>query len=420
MAALLDLGADEEILKQSLNSLLVDGYEIEIKRASKCGIDACSFDVILDSEKEHTHSHNDEHSHDHGHSHEHSHEHGEHHHHEHHNHSHTHDNEHDESNHHHHPHEHRNIVDIESIIDNSKITENAKVISRNIFGYVARAEAIAHGLNINEVHFHEVGAVDSIVDIVAVAVCIDNLGIDKVAVSTIYEGQGYVKCQHGVIPVPVPAVVNIAKEGDMAIRITENRGEMITPTGMAIATALKTEKSLPESYQIKKIGIGAGKKDFRNANILRAMIIESETPYEKMYVLETNIDDSTAESMAFTLDILLANGANDAFFTSIYMKKNRPASMLSVICCEENITKMEDIIFANLSTIGIRKTICERTVLPRKFEKIKTSYGEITFKICTHNDKKYAYPEFEEVKKLCIERELPFDVTYCKIKAEGN
>lgn len=404
VSALLDLGADEKVLCEALESMLVDGYKIEIKRRMKCGIDACAFDVILEENLNHKHS---EHHHKHD---EHHHEHSEHHH------------KHDEHHHKHseHHHEHRNIKDVEKIIDNSNITENAKNLAKEIFGFVARAEAKAHAVDINDVHFHEVGAIDSIVDIVAVAVCIDNLGINKVAISTIYEGQGYVKCQHGVIPVPVPAVVNIAQEKGMAIRITENRGEMITPTGMAIASALKTEEKLPENYIIKKIGIGSGKKDFKNANILRAMIIEVESSTNKMNVLETNIDDCTGEALSYTMEKLLCSGANDVFFTPIYMKKNRPATMLSVICTDEKISEMEDIIFSNLSTIGIRKSICERSTLQREIKKIETSLGSIDFKICTYNGKKYAYPEYEDVKKLCLCKNLDFDKIYCQLKTEGN
>lgn len=392
VGALLDLGADSEVLRQALDSLHVDGYHIHIGRTQKCGIDACSFDVILDHEHHHHHEHTHEHHHEH--------------------HDHTHE--------HHHHHEHRNISDIQGIIAQSDLTQRAKDLANHIFGYVARAEAIAHGLPIQEVHFHEVGAIDSIVDIVAVAVCIDNLNIQKVAVSTIYEGQGYVKCQHGVIPVPVPAVVNIAKEANMALRITDNRGEMVTPTGMAIAAALKTESSLPESYTIVNIGLGAGKKDFKQANLLRAMIIEADVAPETIWTLETNVDDCSGEALSFTMEELLKKGANDVFFTSIYMKKNRPATLLTVLCQQGDILLMEDILFIHLTTIGIRRYPCHRTVLPRTIQTLDTSYGKITFKICTHKGKTVAYPEYEDVKALCLAQNLPFDQTYHQLKAQGN
>ena len=238
VSALLDLGADQEVLKKALESLKVEGYEIEIGRREKCGIHACSFDVIL---KEEEHQHHE----------------------------------------HRHHHVHRNIKDIYEIIDNSQISDKAKNLSKKIFHVVAKAEAKAHGIPIEEVHFHEVGAIDSIIDIVATAVCLDNLNIQEVAVSELYEGVGHVKCQHGILPVPVPAVVNIVMDNALSIKTTGIQGEMVTPTGAAIAAAIKTKDALPSSYKIKNIGIGSGKKDFPKANILRAYIIEDDGKKKK-------------------------------------------------------------------------------------------------------------------------------------------
>lgn len=269
VAALLDLGVDEDVLKNALDSLKLDGYNIKIGRTSKCGIDACDFDVILDSEEHHRDHHDHEHKDHHTHSHDHEH-----------NHDHTHEHSHEQEHHHDH-HEHRNIIDIYKIIDESGISNRAKTISKKIFDIVAIAESKAHGLPVEEVHFHEVGAVDSIVDIVAVAVCLDELGIEEVVVSDIYEGSGHVRCQHGIIPVPVPAVVNIAMDNSLTLKITDAKGEMVTPTGAAIVAAIKTRDYLPESYKINKIGIGAGKKDFEKANILRAYIIEDSQDVKK-------------------------------------------------------------------------------------------------------------------------------------------
>lgn len=241
VSALLDLGVDQEVLKKALESLNVGGYKIEIGRRQKCGIDACVFDVILEGEEHH--------------------------------HEHTHD----------HHHVHRNIKDIYEIINHSQITDRAKTLSKKIFEVVAKAEAKAHNLPIEEVHFHEVGAVDSIVDIVATAVCIDKLGITEVVVSELYEGRGHVHCQHEILPVPVPAVVNIAIEHALNMKITDVQGELVTPTGAAIAAVLKTKDFLPASYKIKNIGIGSGKKELPKANILRAYIIEENNDKKKLY-----------------------------------------------------------------------------------------------------------------------------------------
>ena len=269
VAALLDLGADQQVLMEGLESLNLPGYQLKIGRVKKNGIDACDFDVILD-EPEHHHDHDHEHHHDHDHDHEHHHDHEHEHHHDH-EHEHHHDHEHEH--HHHHDHVHRNIGDIFAIIDQSKISDRAKQTAKDIFRIIAAAESKAHGIAEDQVHFHEVGAVDSIVDIVSAAICLDNLDITEAVVSDLYEGCGYVHCQHGLMPVPVPAVVNIAADNALRLRLTQTRGEMITPTGAAIAAYLSKGGKLPESFVIEKIGLGAGKKDFATANILRAFLI---------------------------------------------------------------------------------------------------------------------------------------------------
>ena len=279
VAALLDLGADQQVLMEGLESLNLPGYQLKIGRVKKNGIDACDFDVILDEPEhhhDHVHEHHHDHDHEHHHDHEHDHEHEHHHDHDHehhHDHDHEHHHDHDHEHHHHHDHVHRNIGDIFAIIDQSKISDRAKQTAKDIFRIIAAAESKAHGIAEDQVHFHEVGAVDSIVDIVSAAICLDNLDITEAVVSDLYEGCGYVHCQHGLMPVPVPAVVNIAADNALRLRLTQTRGEMITPTGAAIAAYLSKGGKLPESFVIEKIGLGAGKKDFATANILRAFLI---------------------------------------------------------------------------------------------------------------------------------------------------
>lgn len=250
VAALIDLGADYEALSDTLSSLPVSGFKTEISRIKKSGIDACDFNVILDNNHE-----NFDHDMDYlyGSAHEFNHNH---------------------SNSHHHHHEHRNLKDILEIIDNSNLTDRAKNIASNIFTILAKAEAKAHGTDINNVHFHEVGAIDSIVDIISIAFCIDNLNISDVIVSELYEGRGTVRCQHGILPIPVPAVANIAADNNIKLHITNCNGEYVTPTGAAAVAALKTHSHLPKSFTIKSIGLGAGKREQEMAGILRAMLIE--------------------------------------------------------------------------------------------------------------------------------------------------
>jgi uncharacterized protein (TIGR00299 family) protein len=310
-------------------------------------------------------------------------------------------------------HEHRNLFDINVIIDQSDITVNAKTIAKKIFHIIAVAEAKAHAKSLEEVHFHEVGAIDSIVDIVAAAICLDNLNIKNVVVSELYEGTGQIKCQHGLLPIPVPAVVNIAAEHHLPLHITSVKGELVTPTGAGIVAAIRTMDVLPKEMTIQKIGLGAGKRSYENASgILRAMLIEDTTTeasfepsssVDKIWVLEANIDDCTGEALAYAMELLFQNGAKDVYYTPIYMKKNRPAYLLGVICGEEHITTLEGIIFTNTTTIGIRRHEAVRTKLDRVQKVVATPSGDALVKVCTYQNQNFFYPEYESIKTLCNE-----------------
>lgn len=446
VGALLDLGADRKVLEDALASLGVDGYHLHFGTTEKCGIKAYDFDVHLEYEEHdhhHDHEEHDHHDHDHevhdhedhSHSHVHVHEDGPEHIHEHsheacaehvhehshetcadHDHDHTHgDHDHPHTHDHMHPHTHRNLYDIYTIIDRLQSSDKVKQLARRIFEIVAEAESKAHGLPIEQVHFHEVGAIDSIVDIISTAVCLDNLGIEKVIVSPLAEGQGYVRCQHGTLPVPVPATANIAQAYGLKLRFTETPGEMVTPTGAAIAAALNTGASMPKNYRIVKIGIGAGNKDFDHANILRAMLIEEEEEEKTdgLELLETNLDDCTGEALGYTMNLLLKAGANDVWYTPIYMKKNRPAYMLSVLCRESSRETMEDIIFTHTTSIGIRRFPAERTALERRKIQVETVYGSADVKVCSYKGKNYCYPEYDSVSGLCDkQKDIDFNTVY--------
>ncbi|MGN0203015.1 MAG: nickel pincer cofactor biosynthesis protein LarC [Coprococcus sp.] len=298
--------------------------------------------------------------------------------------------------------------------------EHVKELAKKMFMIVAEAESKAHGLPIDQVHFHEVGAIDSIVDIISVAVCVDNLGVDDIVVSELYEGSGHVRCQHGMMPVPVPATANIVAANHLPMKITDAQGEMVTPTGAAIAAALRTSDRLPENYHLVKIGLGAGKKDFPKANVLRAMLLEAtegtaegvQGTGEDIWKLESNIDDCSGEVLGYTMDRLLAAGARDVYYLPIYMKKNRPAYMLGVLCTRDMIEKMEEIIFSETTTIGIRKYPVERTILKRRAAKAKTVYGAVELKICEKDGNIYRYPEYESVKEVCEAAGVPFKIVY--------
>ena len=404
VGALLDLGADKIVLENALNSLPIDGFEIKISRVSKSGLDACDFDVRLDEDN---HDHDMKYLHGEGHIHvQHHHNHGEEDSHEHiHHHediNHTHSHEHKHEHHHGHGHSHRNLSQILDVIDHAEITTNAKKIASDIFTILAKAEAKAHGVSIEEVHFHEVGAVDSIVDIVAVAVCIDNLNINEVIVSPLYEGTGFIRCQHGVIPVPVPAVCEIVRDNDIDLKITNYEGEFVTPTGAAIVAAIKTSDKLPDKFTIEKIGTGAGKREYEKAGILRAMLIkDTSSKSHSIYKLESNIDDCSGEALGYVVEKLLSEGARDVHFIPVFMKKNRPAYQLNVICREEDIEKFEQIIFEETTTIGIRKQKMEMTMLKTEIKIIDTSLGKAQVKICDFKNEKRIYPEYNSIVEIC-------------------
>ena len=419
VGALLDLGADRQVLENALESLGVDGYHLHFGRKVVCGLDAFDFDVHLEADghghsHEHTHrqedayervdscGHLEVHEHCHGHKHEHSHEH---------------------EDGHSHSHTHRNLHDIYHIIDHLDSNERVKEMARTMFRIVAEAESKAHGLPVEQVHFHEVGAIDSIVDIISVAVCMDNLGVEDVVVSALSEGHGHVRCQHGVLPVPVPATANIASSYGLKLHFTDNDGEMVTPTGAAIAAALRTKDRLPFSCRLLKVGMGAGNKVFKQANVLRAMLLETSQEEDRtMWVLETNLDDCTGEMLGLAMEMLLDAGAADVWYTPIHMKKNRPAYMLSVLCRESSIEAMEEIILTQTTTIGIRRYPTERTILERSKIQVETSYGPADVKVCAYKGRTFFYPEYESIRRICREQGVDFQTAYhqARIKAEES
>lgn len=394
VAALLDLGADQKVLEKSLKSLPVEGFRTEISRIKKSGLDACDFNVILEQDN-HDHDMEFLHGKEKAHHHEHSHE--------------------------MHMHVHRGIREITEIITKAEMTDRARTMALRVFEILAEAEAKAHGVPVEEVHFHEVGAVDSIVDIVAIAVCMDNLDITEVIVPVLYEGTGFVRCQHGQIPVPVPAVSHIAAAHRLKLRITDIQGELVTPTGAAVVAAFRTSEQLPENFRILKTGLGAGKRQYQCPGILRAMLIQSDAGEEnedKIWKLETDIDDCSGETMGYVMRLLLENGAREVHYTPIYTKKNRPAYTLTVICKREEREKLENLIFTETTTIGIRKTEMERTILKREIQKKETSLGVAVVKACTLPDgqMKY-YPEYENVQYLAEKNQISLQEAYDRIRS---
>ena len=384
VAALLDLGGSQEKLLRVLQSLpMHDEFHCHIQQAESYGIAGCSFNV-------HCHD-NEAHHHHHEHHHEHHHDHDEHHH-----------------------HEHRNLSDVLNILKQASMSKRAYALAEKIFRIVAEAEAQAHGLEIDKVHFHEVGAVDSIVDIAAAAVLLDELDITDCVVQSLAEGSGYVNCQHGRLPVPVPAVLNIAQKYAVTLKNLPVNGEMVTPTGIAIAAAVRTKNVLPENYRIKAIGTGVGKRDFGHANILRAMIIEdrSLSCQDTVMVLESNIDDSTGELLGLAMEKIMQTGALDVSYTPCFMKKNRPGYLLRVIAPAEKVADIEYAIFENTTTIGIRRYPAERSTMERQPIELETQYGMIQAKKCSWQDIERIYPEHESVKAAASKAQVPYKTVF--------
>ena len=418
VAALLDMGADEKKLTDVLGSLPLDGYEIRISRVKKAGIDACDFNVILDADHENhdhdmnylhgdikTHSHEHDHEHEHEHEHEHNHDED----------PHEHHHDHDHGSHeqgHHHRHEHRHLKDVYAIIDAGKMSDRARELAKRIFMIVAEAESKAHALPVDEVHFHEVGAVDSIVDIVAAAVCLDDLNIDSLIVPYLAEGEGTVRCAHGILPIPVPAVQHITQTYAIPLKYIGVKGEFVTPTGAAIVAALRSDEALPEVYTIKRCGYGAGKRNYERASLVRLYELQDDTERtildedkDLIWRLESDIDDSTGESLGYLMQALYEAGAREVHYTPIQMKKNRPGTELVVICKEDTRLKLEEIIFAESTTIGIRRVQMQRSILPRRMEKLTTKYGELAVKTVTLPDGRVrSYPEYDDIIRIAREK----------------
>lgn len=376
--ALLDLGVEFSYLKENLEKLQVPGYTVALERVQKSGISAAKFQVHLE---EHHH-----HDHEHGHGHEHG------------------------------AHVHRDLHDIREIIGHSGLSDFVKKLADEIFLRVARAEAKAHDKPIDQVHFHEVGAVDSIVDIVSAAILVEALKPDRILCSKLYEGSGHVHCAHGELPVPVPATANILSEAGAPFCTTDVQGEMITPTGAAIAVQLAQGFGPMPEGRILKTGYGAGDREFGHANVLRAYLLETEEQSERELLLETNLDDSTGEQLGRAMELLFGAGALDVFYTPCYMKKCRPAYTLSVICGEAAADRLTQLIFTHLTAIGVRKTAIQRVKMARESVSLETRYGAVTAKRCTYGGLVRCYPEYESAKEAAERCGVPLSAVYAAVE----
>ncbi|MBP2649478.1 MAG: hypothetical protein H6Q74_303 [Firmicutes bacterium] len=406
LGALLDLGVDEAYLRRELSKLnLDDEYELQVQKDNKKGISGTRVDVALkNAMHDHKHDHSQalqpaggaEQNHHHQ--------------------QHQEDRNYPEAHREHTHHEHRNLKDIENIIINSRLSDGVKKLSLAIFMKVAEAEAKVHGKHLYEVHFHEVGAVDSIIDIVGAAVCIDYLNVDKIMASPVQVGGGFVKCAHGIIPIPAPATAEILKNIPLKSGIVPF--ETTTPTGAAILAANVGTFTDRMDISVEKIGYGIGHRELDIPNVLRIYIgyQESTNKLEEQYILETNIDDMNPELYGYIEEKLFDQGALDVFKTAISMKKGRSATKLSVLVNGEHEETILDVIFRETTSLGVRKYKVEKIMLPREFVKISTPYGNVTVKNAYYQGEKVKYkPEYEDCKKIANEKNIPISRVYQEV-----
>ena len=400
IGALLDLGADAAKLERELKKLKLDGYHLHVSRRQKSAIAGVKFDVHLVSDTVHGHGH-------HHHGHEHPHEH-------------RHDYAHDDQ---------RNFSEIQQLISRSKLSAWVKQKSIAVFARIAEAEGKIHGLPPNEVHFHEVGAVDSIVDIVGAAIALELLGKPRVFASPVVEGTGWIDCAHGRFPVPAPATLEILGARGIGLTQCDEPHELVTPTGAALLAEFVEGFGAMDNLVAEKIGFGLGtRENVTRPNVLRAVLgtrskvqspkskvgsapqpaagLDWET--DRIAVLETNLDDCTGEILGSFVETALTAGALDVFHTPIQMKKNRPGMLLTVLCAEAGADKFCELILRETTAFGVRKTFAERRKLRREFAGVKTAFGKVTVKIGRLGGKVIqSAPEFETARKLAAQKKVP-------------
>lgn len=445
-AALLELMPDPDAVVAELNGLGIPGVEFSKEAMSKCGIGGTHMTVKVHGEEEseemfhhhHDHAtfedcketdenHQDQNHLDHSHAHVHSHEsacpvHEEHdhhhdhdhsceaheHHHDHqvvtgsddtHHHEHTHEHSHDGHHHHH----HSSLHDIEHIVcDHLNLPEQVKQDVMAVYGLIAEAESHAHGVPVTEIHFHEVGTMDAIADITAVCLLMHHIAPDQVIVSPVHVGSGHVHCAHGILPVPAPATAYILNGVPMYGGAV--KGELCTPTGAALLKHFATRFGDMPVMRTEAIGYGMGKKDFEQANCIRAMLGETEDAGDSVLQLECNVDDMTAEELGFAMETILAAGALEVYTVPVGMKKSRPGTLLSVLCHEDQKEKLVRVIFQNTTTIGVREHSCSRYTLKRSFETVQTPYGEVQKKISSGYGVTREKYEYEDLARIAREQ----------------
>ena len=415
-AALAELLPDPGAFFARLNALGIPGVRYTPEKSVKCGITGTHVSVTVDGEEEetedadlheHTHEHeHHDHEHEHGHEHEHDHEH-----------EHEHDHDHDHAHGHHHHRHHSGMHDIEHIVrDHLDLPEKVRDDVLAVYGLIAEAESHAHGVPVEEIHFHEVGTMDAVADVTAVCLAMAELAPDEVVVSPVHVGSGHVHCAHGILPVPAPATAYILR--DVPIYGGAVRGELCTPTGAALLKHFASRFGDMPVMRTERIGYGMGKKNFEAANCVRAMLGERENNLSDAVLLECNLDDMTPEAIGFAAEKLLAEGALDVWTTPVGMKKGRPGVILAVLCRPEDREQTVRRIFRHTTTIGIRESTYRRYTLARREEVRETASGPVRRKISEGYGVTRAKDEFEDLARIA--REKGVSLAEAKEIAEGK
>ena len=317
-------------------------------------------------------------------------------------------------------HEHRGLREIVNLIHESELSEKVKTLAVTIFTRLGEAEAQVHGTTPDEVHFHEVGAIDALIDIVGTAIGVTALGIERVVASPLPLGQGWVTCAHGVFPVPAPATALLVQ--NVPIATTDIVAELVTPTGAAIITTLAEHFGPLPSMTVRKVGYGAGSHDLPRPNVLRLFLGETleETTPTDVLALETNVDDLSAEVLGYVMERLFTAGALDVYYTAIQMKKNRPGVLLSVLCTAATVETCTDIIFRETTTLGIRRIPVQRIVLPRTIQTVTTRYGAIRVKISEWNGMIRQTPEYDDCRSCAQAHGVPLQTVYDEVRRRSE
>ena len=396
-AALLELTEDRQAFVDQMNALSLPGVRVCAEPAVKCGITGTHMKVTVNGMEEeagddHHHGHDHDHDHHH-HEHEHGHDHHDHHH----------DHEHD----HHHTHHHASVGEINVLIDSLPVSDRVKADAKAVYALIAEAESKVHGRPVTEIHFHEVGTMDAVADVIGVCLLMEQLAPEQVIASPVHTGSGHVHCAHGILPVPAPATALIL-EGIPSYSAGV-KGELCTPTGAALLKHFVSRFGDRPVMSVSAVGYGMGKKDFDRANCLRAFLGESEGEREQITKLECNLDDMTGEDIGFATEQLLAAGARDVFTQPVYMKKNRPGILLSVICLPEEAYRLAEVMMKHTTTLGIRRQDMSRYALRRRVETVSTAHGEVRVKRAAGMGAERVKPEYEDLAAIAREKGLSLD-----------